>query len=240
MALQVACETFIEPDDITCDCDEASEITLVSYIEQASDIIAILTGGKVQGVCEDVVRPRQPLAPACGCAALWSCTCSRLSGVTLRGPDPDVSEVLIDGVAFDDWTVVDEGLLLRSDGSTWPGCQDVTKPATDSGTFQVTYTYGMEVPELAKLACAEIVCSFLKSPAQNQRDTHPRTRGMNIAGVQISLEQQTEEIRRKTFLMPYVIRLLTVYAPDGPTPAVVYSPELEDGWKLHRVYESGS
>jgi hypothetical protein len=29
-----------------------------------------------------------------------------------------------------------------------------------------------------------------------------------------------------------------VYAPDGATPAVVYSPELEDGWQLHRVTQT--
>jgi hypothetical protein len=240
MALQVACENFIEPSEITCDCDDLSEAVITAYIEQASDIITMLTGGLISGTCEDVVRPRQPRAAVCGCSSAWSCTCSRLSGVTLRGPNPDVSQVLIDGAVFTDWVVVDEGLLLRSDGQAWPGCQDVTKPSTETGTFEITYTYGMEPPQLAKDACAEIVCSFLRSPSQNQRSTHPRARGMSIAGVQISLEQQVEEIRRKAFLMPYVIRLLTVYAPDGPMPAVVYSPELEDGWNLHRVYETGS
>jgi hypothetical protein len=235
MALQVACEPFIEFEDIACDCGDTSEEEIALMIDQASDIIAIITGGKVAGRCEDIVRPCGGRSCSCGSSRLSGCGCVPVDGITLAGPNPVVDEVLIDGDLFEDYALVDGTLLVRTDGAAWPGYQDITRPSDQVGTFEITYTHGLEIPKLAKDAAAEIVCSFIKSGPQDSRKTHPNTRSMNIAGVQISLEQMADEIKRRTFLMPYVTRLLTVYAPNGPTPVIVYSPELENGWTLHTV-----
>lgn len=239
MVLLVACQPFIEVDDVTCDCGDTTPEQIADMIDSASDILAIITGGKVSGRCEHVVRPRG--ASPCGCSRSSSCGCAPLSTITLAGPAPEITEVLIDGLPFTDYAIVDGNRLIRTDGAAWPGSQDITKPSDQAGTFEITYTAG-QLPQLAKDAAAEIVCSFIKgSPNDTSRKQHPNTRGMSIAGVQITLEQMASEIKRRAFMMPYVIRLLTVYAPDGPSPAVVYSPELEDGWKLHTVaYPTGS
>lgn len=225
MALQVACEAFIVGDDLTCDCEPLDSADIDDYIDQASDIITVITGGKVSGRCTDTVRPRNADRTHG----------HTLDGITLRGPDPIVTGVLVDGVAFTDFLILDGVNLIRTDGQLWPGSQDLTLVSTEERTFEVIYTYGLPISKLAQDACAEIVCSFIANDPQSNRKGHPGVRGMTIAGVQISLEQQVMEIEKKAFLMPSVIRLLTVYAPDGPNPAVVYSPELEDGWKLHRV-----
>ena len=238
MALQVACEAFIGIDDITCDCGDVSEATRLEYIESASDIIAILTGGKVAGRCSDIVRPCN--VRSCGCSRASLCSCGLIDLITLADPNPTVTEILIDGVTFVDYAIVDGNQLVRADGSVWPGYQDNTKLSTETGTFEISYDFGLEVPQLAKDACAEIVCSFVKSGPQDTRKTHPNTRSMSISGVSISLEQQVMEIKRRSFMMPYLIRTMTVYAPNGPSPALVYSPELEDGWTLHRVSVYGS
>lgn len=237
MALQVACEPFILPEDVTCDCGDTSEEAIAEMIDSASDILAIITGGKVSGRCTHVVRP---CGGSCGCSRLSGCFCVPLNAITLLGPDVDIDQILIDGVAFMDYAIVDGNQLIRTDGAAWPGCQDITLGSDQAGTFEITYISG-QLPQLAKDAAAEIVCSFIKgSPNEPSRKPHPNTRGMSIAGVQITLEQMASEIKRRAFMMPYVIRLLTVYAPDGPTPAVVYSPELEV-WKLHTVtYPTGS
>jgi len=231
MTLHVACESFIDPGDVTCDCGDLSEEELQELIDSASDILAIITGGKVSGRCEHVVRP---CGGSCGCSRLLGCGCVPLSAITLLGPDITIDEVLIDGVEFLDYAIVDGNLLIRTDGGAWPGSQDITLSSTEPGTFEITYTSGM-LPKLAQDAATEIVCSFIQSTPTDTRKPHPNTRGMSISGVQITLEQMASEIKRRAFMMPYVIRLLTVYAPDGPTPAVVYSPELEDGWKLHTI-----
>lgn len=234
MALQVACEAFILEADVTCNCEPLDTPTIEGYIDQASDIIAILTGGKVSGSCTDTVRPRNGTR-TCGCTLMSACGCNSFDGISLRSPEPSVTSIKIDGVAFTDYMILDENTLIRTDDQYWPGCQDVRLAATEEGTFEIVYDYGLPVPQLAKDACSEIVCFFVESDPQSNRKQHPGVRGMTIAGVQISLEQQVLEIEKRAFMMPSVIRLLTVYAPDGPNPSVVYSPELEDGWKLHRV-----
>lgn len=237
MTLMVACEALLVPEDIECECGNLTEAELTEMIDQASDIIAIITGGKVSGRCTDTVRPCNG-SFSCGCAAR-SCGCSP-AGITLRGPFPTITSVKIDGLAFIDYAIVDGSILVRTDGPGWPGGQDITKPSTEPGTFEIVYEYGLETSTLAKRAAAEIVCSFIRSGPQDTRKPHPNTRSMSIAGVTIGLDQMAQEIKRRAFMMPDVIRLLTVYAPDGPTPAFVYSPELEDGWKLHTVDFGGS
>lgn len=242
MALQVACEAFITPDDISCDCGDTSEAAILEMIEQASDIIAIITGGKVSGRCESIVRPCGGGGCTCGSALLSGCGCVPLDGITLAGPNPVITQILIDGEPFMDYALVDGTLLVRTDGKAWPGYQDITLTSDQPGTFEIEYVHGPEIMQLARDAASEIVCSFIKSGPQDSRKAHPNTRGMNIAGVSITLEQMAGEIKRRAPLLPYVIRLLTVYAPGGPTPVVVYSPELENGWRLHTVdpYPVGS
>jgi hypothetical protein len=240
MTLQVACESFIEFGDVTCDCGDTTEEEMQELIDSASDIIAIITGGKVAGRCTDIVRPCGGRSCSCGSSTLSGCGCVPIDGITLAGMDPTIEEILIDGDPFEEYAIVDGTLLVRTDGAAWPGYQDITRPPDQAGTFQVEYSYGW-VPGLAKDAAAEIVCSFIKSGPQDSRKPHPNTRSMSISGVQISLEQMADEIKRRAFLMPFVSRLLTVYAPNGPTPTFVYSPELENGWTLHTVqYPSGS
>jgi len=238
MALAVACEAFITADDITCDCGDRTPAELGEMIDQASDILAILTGGKVSGRCQDVVRPCGG-AP-CGCLRQSSCGCSPIDRITLAGPNPYIDEILIDGLNFTEFALVDEDQLIRTDGLNWPGGQNLATASSEVGTFEITYTHGLDIPQLAKDACAEIVCSFIASGPQDSRKSHPNTRGMSISGVQITLEQQAMEIQRRSFMLPFVIRLITVYAPNGPTPSFVYSPELEDGWRLHTVTPNGS
>jgi hypothetical protein len=238
MTLLVACEALLEPDEIECDCGDTSDEEKLALIEAASDIIAIITGGKVAGRCNDVVRPCNG-SFSCGCSAL-RCGCSP-AGIVLRGPDPQINEILIDGLPFLDYAIVDGSLLVRTDGLAWPAHQDITTPSTETGTFEIDYVYGLPTSLLAKRAGSEIICSLLNNNPQDTRGkVHPNTRVMSIAGVTISLDQMAQEIKRRAFMMPNVIRLLTVYAPDGPTPTLVYSPELEDGWRLHTVDTGGS
>ena len=234
MTLYVACERFTAESEITCDCDALSTSEMNDLIDQASDALAIMSNGAVTGRCTDTVRPRGPGGCTCRCTSIVTCGCNPVEGVTLRGPNPDEITVKIDGVAFTDYKLIDGTTLIRSDGQNWPGCQDLSLDADAVGTFEITYTYGMEVPLLAKQAAEEIVCSMIKTPPQQARKSHPNVTSMSIAGVNIQLEQMVAEIERRTFLMPAVIRFFAVYAPDQ-SPAVVYAPELEGGWRLHTV-----
>jgi hypothetical protein len=142
---------------------------------------------------------------------------------------PAVDQILIDGDLFVEHLILDGLRLLRTDGERWPHGQDPINP-----TFEVTYTYGLEVNELARRACTAIVCDMLTNRPDKPRKLAANARAATISGVNITLEQTAMELKRRSFMIPDLVRLLTVYAPDGPQPSVVYSPEIEDPWVLHR------
>jgi len=222
MALEVAGEPFVTVEDVDCDCDDADPGDIEALIDQASDIIAVLTGGKVAGRTTETVFP---VPGEYGCGRVLN----RGAWVALRGPNPTVDQILIDGVVFTDHLILDGLWLVRTDGERWPHGQDPINP-----TFEVTYTYGLEVNVLARRACVAIVCDMLNNRPDKPRKLAANARAATISGVNITLEQTAMEMKRRSFMIPDLVRLLTVYAPDGPQPSVVYSPEIEDPWVLHR------
>ena len=243
MSLLVACEPFLEREDVSCDCDLLEDDEVEALIDQASDAIAILTGGKVSGVCTDVVRPVRSTPHPCfpdryGYYNHLEMHDSFLrGGITLMGPNPSIVQIKVDGnvVPATDYKIVD-GIFLHRVQGTWPVKQNVLLDDTQAGTFSISYEHGI-LPYIAKLAAEEIVCDMVRRDVRTNQSKSlpPSARSATIAGVSIQLEQQVEELRRRAILLPNLIRLLTIYAPDAGSPTTVYSPELEDGWILHRV-----
>lgn len=233
--LTSACQLMASIDDIQCDCADIEDLTKLQLIAQASDMVAILTGGIIAGRCETTIRPCSDRS----CGAGRGCSCCNLPGILLVGPEPNVTEVKVDGVvltAGTDYKIVDDVYLVRTEPRHWPGCQDPLADDTEKGTFSVTYEHGL-LPLLAKETVIEIVCDFIQSrPGQQSRKAlPPNTRSANVAGVSIQFEPMMMEMKKRMLMLPKFIRLMSVYAPDGPNPAVVYSPELADGWVHHRV-----
>lgn len=82
---------------------------------------------------------------ACGCTG--SCTASGPKVVHLPGPVGEVLSVTVAGVTLDDAAYRLEGdRLYRTDGADWPS-QDLSSPTGSNGTWSVTYTRGVPVPE---------------------------------------------------------------------------------------------
>lgn len=128
--------------------------------------VRLLTGGRV-GSCPVLMRPCVPrMCPACAGwydylslrPYIWEgrvynaypcgqdgCSCPPVSEVRFPGPVAAVSQVLIDGAPLDEGAYrLDEGrLLVRTDGSEWPSCQDMSAPVDQPGTFAVSYTPGV-------------------------------------------------------------------------------------------------
>lgn len=100
---------------------------------------------------------------ACGCRT--GCSCTRVEEVVLPYPVAQVDEVLIDGMALDPLAYrVDEwSRLVRVDGGTWPRCNDLSKNATEVGTWSVTASYGEVVPSSGSLAVGELATEIMKS-----------------------------------------------------------------------------
>lgn len=120
----------------------------------------LLFGGEVFNVC------------TCRQAMLCGCRDPR-SSITLVGPVASVTQVRVDGVVLDPAAyTVDRDRLVRLDGGTWPITQDLALPATQAGTFEVTYVQGVPLnaggrvaltalmQEIAKAMCGDPSCQL--------------------------------------------------------------------------------
>lgn len=103
---------------------------------------------------------------ACGqCQA--GCSCTALSEALLPAPVYDVTTVKVDGQVLDPsaYRVDNNRLLVRTDSSMWPLCQDMRAPDTAAGTWSVTVRVGEDVPVLGRQAVGELACEMLKACA---------------------------------------------------------------------------
>jgi len=84
------------------------------------------------------------------------CGCSRLQEFRLPSDVRLVSRVLIDGAVFTDWRLDYGRLLVRTDGDSWPCCQDMDAASSEADTFAVEAVVGERELELARLAAMEL------------------------------------------------------------------------------------
>lgn len=155
--------------------------------EAASRILWNLSGRRWPGVCSAVVRPcRRSIAwgsvpwwdrtwqpswgwCSCGSMAPTACGCGSVSEITLGGsPIVAVSEVRVDGAALaaSAYRVDDYRHLVRLDGQGWPMSQDLTAdPASETDTFQVTFTYGAAPPTAGEMAAKRLACEMYRACA---------------------------------------------------------------------------
>jgi hypothetical protein len=101
----------------------------------------------------------------CGTCGSGACSCLAPTTLRLPGPVAGVAAVVVDGVTLAPTKYrVDPGdLLVRTDGWSWPTCQDFTKDSTQSGTWQVTYDRGEVVPVGGQIAAGVLACELAKA-----------------------------------------------------------------------------
>lgn len=185
--------------------NEAALATLDGAVSLAVQVLWALSG-RQYGVCEAVVRPcperyshtrgygtvglseittwsevRWMLA---GCGCTGRCTYSGPGRVHLPGPVQGIIEILVDGVVLDESEYVVEGnVLYRVDG-VWPA-QDLSLPATEPGTWQVTYARGNPAPAGVGQFTSALATEFYNA-CTGERCRLPRTvteasaRGVNF------------------------------------------------------------
>lgn len=92
------------------------------------------------------------------------CSCSVVSEALLPDPVTSVVQVKVDGAVLDSsaYRVDNYRKLIRTDGSQWPLCNDLTKDDTQAGTWSVTVQFGEPVPTLGQIALGELACNFAK------------------------------------------------------------------------------
>lgn len=187
------CTPWIDGSDVAacCSVESTSDLIFDTVATEASEMLFQLSGRQFPGECEKTARP----CSDCGCnwqvlsrgfvvwpgmwgywdwgLGSWSYNdnpwgCRPLSRVKLSGyPVKEISEVKINGDVVDasDYRLDQQRYLTRLDGGWWPGCQNLSLPDTDSGTWSVTYTYGADPPQLGLSAAAQLGCELYKACA---------------------------------------------------------------------------
>ena len=250
---QLACEAFATFEQFLerpCACafsdNDADRIFIEGLLDDASDVLYTLSGGKVHGRCTKIVRPCRS---DCSCGrsygACGSGACCSIDTVPLRGPNTDVISVRIDGDYLDSssYGLMDGGLLYRSssDGTqpdSWPGCQKLYLEATEEGTFEVVFRFGHAPDHLAASAAIELVCKWASGfDAAKERSKLPAgTVSANVGGVQARIRHRADEVAKDAgAAMPAVAEFLAVWAPDRGRNTGVWSPELDGGWTYHEM-----
>lgn len=175
------CEPWPLPEG--CQLDDSPTVTGTALMA-ASEVLWELSGRRY-GQCEVTLRPCRPscapggaswwpltgtdtswwpygpetwLAAACG-ACRGGCACTTVSELDLPAPGvAAVQQVLVDGVAMADdaWALYDGMTLARTDGESWPLCQDWAVPVSGVGAWSVRVLWGREVPAAGRVALAEL------------------------------------------------------------------------------------
>jgi hypothetical protein len=226
VATVLACEAFIEPDELTCDC-ELEGYLLEDVVDAASDLLVRLTAGRFRGRCTETVRPTYRI-DWCEPHACYGC-----DEIPLKGPNPVISEIKIDGDVLtpDEYTIKDGYRLMRmsTDGRRppdWPRTNKLYLADTEQYTWSITYTYGHTVDFFAKRATIELACDLMagltRQAALDQFVTQATQDGLTI---QRSLDAAEEQG------FSWVARFLRMFGTAQG--AEVWSPELAGGWDLH-------
>jgi hypothetical protein len=245
---RIACNAFVTVEDVldspcACDMNELDDGELIEeMIDEASDFLSVLSGGRFTGVCQQTVWPITDGACTdrytyAGLSAYherynWNDHYGTDS-IVLNGPNTEVLEITIDGAVISpsEYGLIDGNKLFRKGNKRWPVYNDVTLPDTEEGTFTITYRFGTAPTATVKRACVELVCMMVKTDQENLS----RVRGVvsaTVQGVNLALDQ-TDDVA--ALGLPEVTRFLDLYSPRGLGALGVYSPELNHGWRLIQV-----
>lgn len=247
-----ACEAFAEPDDVLnapggCPFEDSDDVQ--SFIDQASDILFQLSGGRVHGLCTSTVYPTTNQS----CFGLdrhqgsgspfyldgylggtvythhYPGISDQFGGkipVVLGDDETVVLEVKIDGVvlAHDQYILANRRYLLRRVGS-WPVMNDLFQ-ASGLGTWSITMEYGHHPDVITRDATVQVAIELAKTYGIGaDKSLGPGVIAANVQGVQVTIEDLADAVAAGRLQIPTLDRWMAIYAPQGRQTADVYSPE---------------
>lgn len=199
-------------------CSEALQTLDDAVVEvlsaQAVSILWAATG-RQYGLCETVLRPCRR-----NCGSYWgglptpmrvsgewlnigcntcasACGCTTVSEFIAENVE-EVVAVNIDGDEldpFDTVLVYDRRRIVRSDGGSWPACQNLSAPDDELGTWSVTVLQGTPIPAGGEVMAGLLLCELAKACVNDDSCRLPR-RIQNITrqGVSINFADVFESI----------------------------------------------
>lgn len=246
---QFACQPFVTADDVrnaTCGCEIIEDDEIIeSWIDMASDIIYVLTGGQITGVCTKTVRPvancdlpcfsprRRDMDYGMDRYALYG----GLIPVSLRGPNTQIMQVKLDGEVMNpmNYAVVNGRHLIRRDDKRWPLGNDLTEDDDQEGTWSITFRFGREPDLLTVQATLELACELAKADQGRSNVFPPGVIAASVQGASVVVQDAVDQAANGQpgdASFPTVARLLAIYPPHL---SAVYSPEIDAAFSLIEV-----
>lgn len=245
------CQQWIDGDDVATSCDVVPSSDNQQQLDDAADMASLLlyrlTLKKFSGICVKTIRPCRS---GCGCQHVeegwywrghdWMrhdgryCGCGCVSQVTLSGVVRGIVEVTIDGeaVAPDTYRLDEYKYLVRTHTSDyvnrgWPRCQALDLPASDPGTFQVTYMAGLDPPTSGITAAKSLACELYRGAIGGDCALPTGVTRIVRQGLAIErIDSIGSMLRRGATGLPLVDSFVSVFNPTGAMlgPAI-WSPD---------------
>jgi hypothetical protein len=138
---------------------------------------------------------------ACGGCGLTNCNCGpdKSFSLELPGPIVSISEVNVDGQTVDPsaYHVDNNRWLIRTDGGTWPWCQDFSIPSGELGTWDVNYQRGTPVPDGGQIAAGKLACELAKANCGDSTCQLPkRIQSISRQGVTMAMIDTMEDVEK--------------------------------------------
>jgi len=230
------------PIEWICDISTASPVLTGLAVSTATEVLWALSGMRF-GLCNVTLRPcrRDCYDPfpgnwmpwggsypqpaliggqwfnlVCGSCA-GSCSCSEVSEFVLPAPVHEIIEIKIDGTPLVSgaYRLDNNRIVVRTDGESWPRCNDLSLDDTEVGTWSVTATYGEVVPEGAKLAMGALACEIIRSASGGDCKLPAGLQQLVRQGVTISYPDVGELFRQGRTGLYLVDMFLSAWNPYG-------------------------
>lgn len=236
-----------------CDISTASPVLTGHAVQWATNVLWARTGRQF-GQC--TVENLRPCKRACGemvnspwngdfvrpvhyngrwfnltCASCaGECSCSRLEEFILPGYVDSIVEIVIDGtpLATGSYRLDDHRRVVRTDGFTWPICQDLSADSDADGAWSVSAVFGPAPPMPdAGFAVGELALEAIKACTGDASCALPRRliERLSRQGVDYTFTA-SEDLENGLLGLYFCDELIRTYNPNGlQSPAMVYSPD---------------
>lgn len=144
-----------------------------------------------------------------------SCGCMPLSEVNLPAPVNEVLEVKVDGqvLAPTAYRLDDNRVVVRTDGGSWPWCQNIAANDTQPGTWSIRATYGEDVPPSALGPMGELACQFVRAFKGEDCNLPPNVQQLARQGVTIQLPDVNAYLQQGYFGLRLVDLFVNAFNP---------------------------
>jgi len=169
------------------------------------------------------IGPNGSWMNACGCAG-DGCSCTKVEEVWLPGSVGRIDYVIVDGVTLPDtaYRVDNNNRLVRTDGGTWPVCQDMNLDS-GVGTFIVTYLDGNEVDGVGAYVAGTLAAEFAQACLGGDCALPSNVQTVTRAG--ISQELDPEMFQNGLTGNRTVDAYIRIWNPTDALPSGIYSPD---------------